>query len=83
MNFSLDMDHRNGKTGDNSPYSPSEMPGVIEVLRLKLLKDELVSIQMGLCVTSSGKLFKISSDGSKLWEKIFCILYLQNVASIS
>jgi len=49
-------------------------------LSLEFLKDQLERIQMGLCVTGSGKLFKIISDRSKLQTKIFCILYLQNVA---
>ncbi len=51
-------------------------------LSLELIKDELESIQMGLWIARSGKLFKIISDGSKLQAKMFCILSLQNVASM-
>ena len=51
-------------------------------LSLELIKDELESIQMGLWVARSGKLFKIISDRSKLQAKMFCILSLQNVASL-
>ena len=51
-------------------------------LSLEFLKDELASIQMGLCVTRSGKLFKIISERSKLRAKIFCIFQLENVASM-
>ncbi len=32
---SLDMDHLNGRTGDNSPYSPPGTTGVIEKLRIE------------------------------------------------
>ncbi|MEW6351040.1 MAG: IS1634 family transposase [Thermodesulfobacteriota bacterium] len=52
------------------------------ILSLELIKDELESIQMGLCLVSSGKLFKIISDRSKLQAKMFSILSLQNVASL-
>jgi transposase len=51
-------------------------------LSLEIIKDELSSMQLGLWVTRSGKLFKIVSDRSKLQEKIFGILSLQNVASM-
>ncbi|MGA2225701.1 MAG: IS1634 family transposase [Syntrophobacteraceae bacterium] len=51
-------------------------------LSLELIKDELESIQMGLWIARSGKLFKIISDRSKLQAKMFCILSLQNVASL-
>ena len=51
-------------------------------LSLEFLKDELASIQMGLCVTRSGKLFKIISERSKLRAKMFCIFQLENVASM-
>jgi transposase len=50
-------------------------------LSLEIIKDELSSVQLGLWVTRSGKLFKIVSDRSKLQAKMFDILSLQNVAS--
>jgi transposase len=51
-------------------------------LSLEIIKDELSSVQLGLWVTRSGKLFKIVSDKSKLQTKMFGILSLQNVASM-
>jgi len=50
-------------------------------LSLEIIKDELSSVELGLWVTRSGKLFKIVSDLSKLQEKLFRILSLQNIAS--
>lgn len=51
-------------------------------LSLEIIKDELSSLELGLWVTRSGKLFKIISDQSKLQVKMFAILSLQNVASL-
>jgi transposase len=51
-------------------------------LSLEIIKDELSSVQLGLWVTRSGKLFKIISDKSKLQAKMFSLLSLQNVASM-
>lgn len=51
-------------------------------LSFEIIKDELSSVQLGLWVTRSGKLFKIVSDRSKLQKKMFDILSLQNVASL-
>ncbi|MBM3301784.1 MAG: hypothetical protein FJY85_17765 [Deltaproteobacteria bacterium] len=50
-------------------------------LSLEIIKDELASVKLGLWVTRSGKLFKIVSERSKLQEKMFGILSLQNVTS--
>jgi len=51
-------------------------------LSLEIIKDELSSLELGLWVTRTGKLFKIVSDKSKLQAKMFSILSLQNVASL-
>jgi transposase len=51
-------------------------------LSLEIIKDELSSVQLGLWVTRSGKLFKIISDKSKLQTKMFAILSLQNVTTV-
>ncbi len=52
------------------------------VLSLDIIKDELSSVELGLWVTKSGKLFKIISDQSKLQTNMFRILALQNVACL-
>lgn len=52
------------------------------LLSLEIIKDELSSVQMGLWVTRSGKLFKIISDRSKLQAQMCAILSFQNVASM-
>jgi transposase len=51
-------------------------------LSLEIIKDELSCLKLGLCVTRSGKLFKIVSDRSKLQKKMYGILSLQNVTSL-
>jgi len=51
-------------------------------LSLELIKDELSSVQLGLWITRSGKLFKIISDQSKIQAKMYDILSLQNVAAM-
>lgn len=50
-------------------------------LSLEIIKEELSSVQMGLWLTRSGKLFKIVSERSKLQAKMFSILSLQRVAA--
>jgi transposase len=51
-------------------------------LSLEIIKDELSSIELGLWVTRSGKLFKIVSDKSKLQARMFDTLSVQKVASL-
>jgi transposase len=52
------------------------------ILSLEIIKEELSSIQLGLWVTRAGKLLQIISDKSKLQEKMFRVLSLQNVADL-